>query len=81
MYFKIELFIIIIYMYIIYNTKILLVMLSFHSPDALEKNHEIEFERNKERFLFLKVCYICDTIIFVFIGCNCSGALRHSVTC
>ncbi|XP_065884504.1 cytoplasmic aconitate hydratase-like isoform X2 [Dysidea avara] len=23
-------------------------------PDALEKNHEIEFERNKERFLFLK---------------------------
>ena len=43
-------------------------MLLFHSPDALEKNHEIEFERNKERFLFLKVCYICDTIFCVFIG-------------
>ena len=28
------------------------------SPDALEKNHEIEFERNKERFLFLKVCHL-----------------------
>ena len=24
------------------------------SPDALEKNQELEFERNKERFAFLK---------------------------
>ena len=39
-----------------------------HSPDALEKNHEIQFERNKETYLFLKVCYICDTVFCVFIG-------------
>ena len=56
-------------------------MLLFYSPDGLEKNHEIEFEQNKERFLFLKVCYICDIVICVFIGCNCSGMLRHSATC
>ena len=68
-------------MYIIYNLELfVIVMLLFYSPDALEKNHEIEFERNKERFLFLKV-HFCDTIICVFIGCNCSGVLRHSITC
>ena len=33
-----------------------------HSPDALEKNHEIQFERNKETYLFLKVLFC------VFIG-------------
>ena len=56
-------------------------MLLFYGSDALDKNHEIEFERNKERFLFLKMHYICDAVICVFIGCNCSGVLRHSVTC
>lgn len=30
-------------------------LFSLHSSSALEKNQEIEFERNKERFLFLKV--------------------------
>lgn len=29
-------------------------MWSFYSKDALKKNEEIEFERNKERFMFLK---------------------------
>ena len=28
------------------------------SADALQKNQDLEFERNKERFMFLKVC--CD---------------------
>lgn len=27
-------------------------------PDALAKNQNLEFERNKERFTFLKVTYI-----------------------
>ena len=27
----------------------------FSSADALQKNQELEFDRNKERFLFLKV--------------------------
>lgn len=27
-------------------------------PDALTKNQNLEFERNKERFTFLKVIYI-----------------------
>lgn len=26
-----------------------------YSSDALEKNQELEFERNRERFMFLKV--------------------------
>lgn len=38
-----------------------------NSPDALEKNHEIEFERNKERFLFLKVSY-CNAVCCILIG-------------
>lgn len=29
-------------------------MIFFNSPDALLKNEELEFERNKERFTFLK---------------------------
>jgi len=37
-----------------------------HSVSAVEKNQELEFERNKERFLFLKVAtvlYVCITFI------------------
>lgn len=30
----------------------------YYSADALEQNQELEFERNKERFVFLKVLYI-----------------------
>jgi aconitase A len=33
-----------------------LYFLSIYSADALEQNQELEFERNKERFVFLKVC-------------------------
>ena len=38
---------------ILINSELLFI---FHvSADALKKNQDIEFERNKERFLFLKV--------------------------
>ena len=30
---------------------------SFYRADALDKNQDLEFERNKERFVFLKVKY------------------------
>jgi aconitate hydratase len=34
------------------------VQVDFHrSSDALEKNQELEFKRNRERFQFLKVSY------------------------
>ena len=31
------------------------------SADSIEKNEELEFERNKERFLFLKVSNVTCT--------------------
>ena len=43
-----------------------LYFLSIYSADALEQNQELEFERNKERFVFLKVClYFC---FFIYLS-------------
>ena len=33
------------------------------SASAVQRNQELEFERNKERFLFLKVCLNCVLVI------------------
>ena len=35
---------------------IILCWIFFYSKDALRKNQDLEFERNKERFQFLRVC-------------------------
>src|SRR6218665_2885433 len=48
----------------------------YFSPNALKNNEEREFERNRERFLFLKVIFIsfayqpiCSLAIFVYYLC------------
>lgn len=53
--------------------------------DALQKNQDLEFERNRERFMFLKVrttvqnvCNQLLTFIFLIIY---SGEQKHLITC
>lgn len=59
------------------------------TSDALAKNQNLEFERNKERFTFLKVStvlYFCSNSLLkkylnYYIGLVDSGAHGLSITC
>ena len=42
------------------------VFLPMSSADSVDKNEALEFERNRERFQFLKVSYKSDPLIFQF---------------
>lgn len=54
------------------------------TSDALSKNQNLEFERNKERFTFLKVSYTNKVFIYVSVQYTymfISGVLVHLITC
>jgi uncharacterized membrane protein len=47
----------------------MMMMFVCFSADALEKNQQLEFERNKERFAFLKVKFCLTFALLINISC------------
>ena len=63
------------------------VQVDFHrSKDALHKNQAMEFERNKERFQFLKVvaaclieqCVCVNTLVIILLLVGCQGIQEYA---